>query len=52
MRLIFTVIIVVILTAPPIFGQVDWVEHPIAGSYGGAWGVYAVDMDGDSDLDK
>lgn len=34
-----------------LYAQVNWFERPIATAYDGAWGVYAVDMDGDVDID-
>jgi hypothetical protein len=39
------------ITATSLYGQVDWVERPIATDYDGAWGIYAIDMDGDEDID-
>jgi len=32
-------------------GSQNFTEHPIAGSFTGARSVYAIDVDGDSDID-
>jgi hypothetical protein len=49
-RTIF-IIAIILASAVSAFGQVDWYEHPIATGYDRAAGIYAVDMDYDSDID-
>ena len=47
-----TIIIISILIIPSLaLYEVGWIEHPIDSLYDGAWGTFAIDMDGDKDID-
>jgi hypothetical protein len=50
LRVLFSAIMVILLS-PCVYAQINWVEHPIDTLYDGAIGVYALDMDGDNDID-
>lgn len=50
LRVIVFISAILALTANS-YGQVEWTENPVAENYDGAWGIYAVDMDGDQDFD-
>jgi len=46
------IIIITLLFIPSLItAEVGWIEHTIDAVYPGAWGVYAIDMDGDKDID-
>jgi hypothetical protein len=43
--------IIVLLSSPHLYAQIEWNEHQIATGYDGCWGIYCIDMDGDEDID-
>lgn len=43
--------VAILVVATNSFAQIEWIENPVAADYDGAWGIYAVDMDGDEDID-
>ncbi|MFC2170508.1 FG-GAP-like repeat-containing protein [Calditrichota bacterium] len=50
-RTTFFVCLSMLFLPAVLFAQIDWTEHTIAGNFDGATGVYAIDLDGDGDLD-
>ena len=45
-------IAVLVLVVPVVlFAQIDWTKHTIKSDWDGAWGVYAIDMDNENDVD-
>lgn len=43
--------ILVLLSSPHLYAQIEWNEHQIVTDYHGCWGIYCIDMDGDGDID-
>ena len=51
MKKLISTVFIVLFASMSLYGQVGWVEHPLDTNYDGAWGIYAVDMDADKDID-
>ena len=47
---LFSTLLTIVIVLTPLFGQ-SWTEHEIDADLAGAWTVYAVDVDGDGDMD-
>jgi hypothetical protein len=47
---LFSTLLTIVIVLTPLFGQ-SWTEHTIDAAFTGAHSVYAVDVDGDGDMD-
>jgi hypothetical protein len=48
---LFLIGIVTVVWTGSLFAQINWTKHTISDTFDGAWSVYAIDMDSDSDMD-
>ena len=51
MKIIISFLFLFLFCVPPVFSQITFTEHSIAEDFDGVTSVYAIDIDGDGDID-